>query len=309
MRNEFIKTLINCAKNNDNIYLLTGDLGFSFLERFQEIFPERFYNVGVAESNMAGIAAGLALSRKIVFIYSIAPFVSMRCFEQIRNDICMQNLNVRIIGVGGGFGYGTAGSTHHSIEDIAIMRVLPNMTVICPSDPLETFYAIEQSIEYKGPIYFRLGIGGEPSIHKSIKNFKISKGIIVEEGNDISIISTGSMLKISKDVSNLLRNSGISVRVISMHTIKPIDMELLKDTVNKVNSIFTIEEHNIIGGIGSAIAEILSESEYGKKVLFKRFGVQDVFIKEVGDRDFLLEKCSLNTKFIVEKIIKILKKS
>ena len=307
MRNEFIKTLINCAKNNDNIYLLTGDLGFSLLERFQEIFPERFYNVGVAESNMAGISAGLALSKKIVFIYSIAPFVSMRCFEQIRNDICIQNLNVRIIGVGGGLGYGTAGSTHHSIEDIAIMRVLPNMTIICPGDPLETIYAVEQSIEYKGPIYFRLGKGGEPLIHKSIKNFKIGKGIIVEEGQDISIISTGSMLKISKDVSNILRNSGIDTRLISMHTVKPIDTDLVKDTVKKMNLIFTIEEHSIIGGIGSAIAELLPE--YNKKILFKRFGIPDIFVKEVGDRDFLLEKYSLNPKLIADDIMKILKKS
>ena len=305
MREAFINTLIELATKDDKIFLLTGDLGFSVLEKFQEKFPDRFLNIGVAESNMVGIAAGLALSGKLVYIYSIVPFVTMRCFEQIRNDVCMQNLNVRIIGIGGGLSYGSAGPTHHSIIDIAIMRALPNMTVVCPGDPIETVFTIKESVEYKGPLYARLGKGHEPNIHDDAIHFEIGKGITMREGSDIAVIVTGNMLDIAKKVTRRLVENGIDMQLISMHTVKPIDSGLILKCAAERKAIVTVEEHSIVGGLGSAVAEVLSESRY--KVLFRRIGLKDAFVKDVGDREYLLEKNLLSVDNIVNNIFKIYK--
>ena len=305
MREAFINTLIELAAEDDKIFLLTGDLGFSVLEKFQEKFPDRFLNIGVAESNMVGIAAGLALSGKIVYIYSIVPFVTMRCFEQIRNDVCMQDLNIKIVGIGGGLSYGPAGPTHHSIIDIAIMRALPNMTVVCPGDPIETVFTIKESVKNKGPMYIRLGKGHEVQIHNNIGYFEIGKGITIKEGDDITIIVTGSMLDSAKEVTDRLVDKGINVQLISMHTIKSIDKRLILKSAMEKKAIFTIEEHSIIGGLGSAVAEVLSEFKH--KTLFKRIGLQDAFVKDIGDREYLLKKNSLSVDDITNNILEIYK--
>jgi len=305
MREAFINTLIELATKDDKIFLLTSDLGFSVLEKFQEKFPDRFLNIGVAESNMVGIAAGLALSGKLVYIYSIVPFVTMRCFEQIRNDVCMQNLNIRIIGIGGGLSYGSAGPTHHSIIDIAIMRALPNMTVVCPGDPTETVFTIKESVKNKGPMYIRLGKGHEVQIHNNIGYFEIGKGITIKEGDDITIIVTGSMLDSAKEVTDRLIDKGINVQLISMHTIKPIDKRLILKSAMEKKAIFTIEEHSIMGGLGSAVAEVLSEFKH--EALFKRIGLRDVFVKDIGNREYLLKKNSLSVGDITNSILDIYK--
>jgi len=305
MREAFINTVTELAAEDDKIFLLTGDLGFSVLEKFREKFPDRFLNIGVAEANMVGVASGLALSGKLVFIYSIVPFATMRCFEQIRNDVCMQNLDIKIVGIGGGLVYGSAGPTHHSIIDIALMRALPNMTVVCPGDPIEVVFTIKESVKYKGPMYIRLGKGHEEQVHNNINCFEIGRGIVIREGDDITIIATGSMLGSAKEVTDKLVGKGINVQLISMHTVKPIDKELiLKSTIGK-KAIFTIEEHSIIGGLGSAVAEILSEFKH--KALFKRIGLKDTFIKDVGNREYLLEKNLLSVDDIVNNIFRIYK--
>jgi transketolase len=302
MRNTLVNTLHDIAKYNDKIFLVVNDLGFSVIEKFQQEFPDGYLNIGVAEANMIGVSAGLALSGKIPFAYSIVPFATMRCFEQIRNDVCYQNVNVKIVGIGGGFAYGGLGPTHHSIEDIAVMRSLPNMTVICPADPVETELATRAAVEYAGPVYIRLGKGGEPILHKTIPEFDIGKGVVMRNGEDITIISTGGMLETALTSAEQLAGSGMESRVISMHTVKPIDKEIILNSAKATKALFTLEEHSIIGGLGSAVSEVLAEANAG--VLFKRFGVRDVFQKKVGSQKYLRGINSLSASDIADTILK-----
>jgi transketolase len=288
MRTTFINTLTEEAKTNDKIFIITPDLGFSVLERFRDLFPNRFLNVGIAEQNAVGVAAGLALSGKIVYVYSIVPFVTMRCFEQVRVDVAYMNTNVRLVGVGAGLSYGPAGATHHSTEDIAVMRNLPNMTVCCPGDPLEVREIVRQSVNYQGPMYIRLGKNGEPTIHKDNQQLIIGKAIQVTEGLDLIIITTSNMLEEGKQIADSFKEKGKSVTLVSMHTIKPFDTEAVLDLINKGIPIVSLEEHNIIGGLGSAVAEVIAES--GQAVRFKRIGIKDVFCHEVGSQQYLRDK-------------------
>lgn len=305
MKQAFINTLLELAEKDERIFLITGDLGFSILEEFAEKFPKRFFNMGVAEANTIGVAAGLALSGKTVFVYSIVPFITMRCFEQIRNDLCIQNLNVKLIGVGGGLCYGTAGPTHHSITDIAIMRALPNMIALSPGDSLETKESVKSAVSHQGPVYIRLGKSGKSKIHQEIFHFEIGKGITIKNGNDITIIATGNMLYNAKQVADKLINKGISCHLISMPTLKPIDKEIILKAAKKTKAIFTIEEHSLIGGLGSAAAEVLAES--GDKVLFRRIALPDKFCRDVGNQDYLRIKNGLSVEKILDNILVTLK--
>ncbi len=287
MRTAFINKLTDMAREDKDIYLLTADLGFSVFEKFAEEFPERFYNVGISESAMIGIAAGLALNGKKVYCYSIIPFVTMRCLEQIRVDLCYQNLNVNLVGVGGGLSYGQQGATHHSIEDIAIMRSLPNMKVICPGDPFETENAIKQVAHIESPSYIRLNKNGEPRLYDEANTiFKVGKVIKLSEGKDISIIVTGNMLEEALEITNRLKNDGYSVKLISMHTVKPLDKEAIHECINDTNFICTIEEHNTIGGLGSAVSEVIT-SNLSKPMKVRNFGIPDVYADCSGSRDYL----------------------
>jgi transketolase len=288
MRTTFINTLTEAAKTNENIFIITPDLGFSVLERFRDLFPKRFLNVGIAEQNAVGVAAGLALSGKIVYVYSIVPFVTMRCFEQVRVDVAYMNTNVRLVGVGAGLSYGPAGATHHSIEDIAVMRNLPNMTVCCPGDPFEVREIVRQSVNYQGPMYIRLGKNGEPTIHNENQQLIIGKAIQVTEGEHLIIITTSNMLEEGKQIVDKLQSQGKSVSLVSMHTIKPFDTEAVLNLIQKRIPMVTLEEHNIIGGLGSAVAEVIAES--GHAVRFKRIGIKDIFCHEVGSQQYLRNK-------------------
>jgi len=302
MRPIFIKTLIELAREDKNIYLLTADLGFSVVEDFQKEFPERYMNVGIAEQNLMGVAAGLALSGKKVFVYTIASFATFRCFEQIRNDISYHNLNVIIVGVGAGLSYPTFGLTHQTESDVALMRSIPNMTVICPGDPSEVKAAVMQSIELKGPAYIRIAKRGEPILHTKIDEFKIGRGIVIKDFGDVAIISSGHTLKLSKDVSEELEIHGIKSMLVSMHTIKPIDKELILDIIRNKKFIFTIEEHSIIGGLGSAVAEIIAESNLNKNIIFKRIGIDDKFCSISGDSEFIRDYFNMSKDKILNEI-------
>ncbi|MCK9265613.1 1-deoxy-D-xylulose-5-phosphate synthase [bacterium] len=304
MRQTFINTLMELSRENKEIFLLTGDLGFSVFEKFKEQFPRRFFDVGVAEQNMIGIASGLALSGKIAFAYSIIPFLTMRCFEQIRNDICYQSTNVKLVGVGAGFAYGSAGFTHYAIEDIGIMRMLPNMVVVSPADTLEMELTVRRSIEHNGPVYIRIGRARE-TIYSTKQNFKLGIGITVKEGKDITIFSTGDILENVIKVAEKLTECNISSRVISMHTVKPIDKEIILKATKETRAIFTVEEHSVNGGLGSAVAEILSDYSC-RNVLFKRIGISEIFVKEVGDYKYLREKHNLSANAIFKTIIGLL---
>ena len=294
------------ARNDERIFLITPDIGYSVLEVFRDEFPERYLNVGVAEQNSVSIAAGMALSGLIPYVYTINPFVCMRPFEQIRLDVAYMNTNVRLVGVGGGFSYGAAGATHHTLEDIAIMRVLPNMTVICPGDPWEVDKAVIESVNYKGPIFLRLGKQGEPLINDTEAEFKIGKAIRIKEGEDITLISTGNTLEIADNVTDKLKNKNIKASLISMHTVKPLDENAVMEILKKGKPVFTLEEHSLIGGLGSAVADIIAQSDFNP--VFRKFGTEDKFSHYVGGHDYIREKFGLTSEKITENILNVLKK-
>lgn len=307
MRTAFIQTLMECANTDERIWLLVGDLGYSVVEPFRQEFPDRFINVGVAEQNMTGVATGLALSGKVVFTYSIANFPTLRCLEQIRNDVCYHKANVKIVSVGAGLTYGAQGMTHHGTEDIAIMRALPYMTVISPADAIETKAVIKEVIRHNGPCYIRLMKSKEKPIHCKDVDFTIGKAINVLEGGDIAIISFGSMLANAINIAQKLqREESLSVKVISMPTIKPIDAECIKYQAKEVELIVSLEEHNLVGGFGSAIAEVIVDS--GLKVDFIRFGLSDESWGIYGSRDYICKLHNLGEDFVQRKIIERFKK-
>jgi transketolase len=307
MRKVFFQTLEEIAKKNQDIFLLVADLGVKFFQNFRNIDPSRFINVGVAEANMIGIAAGLSMSGKNVYCYSIIPFLLMRTFEQIRNDLCYNNLPVKLLGAGGGLVYGVEGFTHHAIEDVAIMRSLPNMTVVAPGDALEAKALAEKSVDYQRPLYIRFGRDLEPLVHQKKLELEIGKGIIVREGKDICLLATGTMLYPGKIVTENLEKRGFNPTLISLHTIKPLDKDLIKDCARKYKFIFTLEEHNIIGGLGSAVAEVLAENNFSGR--FRRIGIRDEYSPYIGGPAYLLEKLGLDsenlTNFILKEVQKI----
>jgi len=302
MRTAFINTLLNLAEDDHSIFMLTADLGYGLFDRFRDAYPTRFVDIGVAEANTIGIAAGLSLSGKNVYCYSIATFLMMRCFEQIRIDLCYQNLNVKLIGVGAGWSYGLEGMTHHAIEDVAIMRALPNMTVVAPGDPLEAMAAIKESAFYSSPMYIRFGKNNDPQVHNDISDFKIGKGIVMREGDDLTIIASGTMLHTAKQITDMLIKEGISTRLISMHTIKPLDEDIIMKCAKDSAAIFTIEEHSVIGGLGSAVVEVLLELKYSG--LFSKIGLPDTYTPGYGSRDYLHQIHNLDAHSLADRIVK-----
>lgn len=306
MRKAFVNKLTQLVSKNKDIYLLTGDLGFSVFEEFKKNFPNNYLNVGVSESNMIGMAAGMAMRGKQVFVYSIIPFVTLRCLEQIRNDLCYQRLPVKIIGVGEGLSYGTAGVTHHALEDIAVMSALPEMTVIAPGDPIEVELAVEKSLELKGPCYIRLGKSGEPILHKKEFIFEIGKSIVLKNGKNITLISTGNMLETALKVYGILKKENINCKVVSMHTIKPIDRDTIIKYATETNVIVSIEEHSKIGGLGSHIADVITEEMLRVKLL--KIALPDEFIHTVGSQNYLKKLYELTPDQIAKKILDFYKK-
>ena len=292
MRSTFIKCLIEQARIDDRIFVITPDLGFSVLEGYAEEFPDRFLNVGIAEQNAVGVAAGLALSGKLVYVYSIIPFVTMRCFEQVRVDVAYMNTNVRLVGVGAGLSYGPAGATHHAIEDIAVMRALPNMTVCCPGDPIEVRELTKASFTHLGPMYLRLAKNGEAQIHNEHIQFEIGQSVTITEGNAMAVIVTSNMLEYAYEFVQQQQAQGKNIRLISMPTVKPLDKDVILQAIADKLSIITIEEHNIIGGLGSAVAEVIAES--GQCASFRRIGINDEYSHYVGGQKYIREKMALN---------------
>ncbi|RKD25312.1 transketolase [Caminicella sporogenes DSM 14501] len=297
-REAYGKALLEAGRENENIVVLDADLSKSTkTNMFAGEFPNRFFDMGIAEQNMMAVAAGLAASGKIPFASTFAVFASGRAFEIIRNSICYPKLNVKICATHAGITVGEDGATHQALEDIACMRALPNMVVINPSDGVSTEAAIKAIAEYKGPVYVRLGRAKVPVIYDE-NNFKfeIGKGIEVKEGSDITIIATGIMVSKALQASEKLSEEGISARVIDIHTIKPIDKDIIVKAANETKAIITVEEHNIIGGLGSAVAEVLAEN---CPVPMKRIGINDTF-GESGKPDELMEKYGLTAENIIE---------
>ena len=306
MRTAFIKTLEKIASEDDSIFLIVGDLGFGVTNNFSENLPKQFLNSGIAEQNMIGIAAGMALTGKTVITYSIANFPTLRPYEQIRNDVCYHNANVKIVAVGGGFCYGALGPTHFATEDLAVMRSLPNITVLAPGDPWEASAATEAMLKHKGPVYLRLGRAGEPFVHSNDIEFKIGKAIKIKEGNDITIFAIGGMVYNSMKAAELLEKKGISVRLISIGSLKPLDEDCIIESAKHTKAIVTVEEHSLIGGLGSAVAEVLCESRLN--VPFKRLGIPSEFPDRVGDQEWFHSKYMLTQEGISDSISEFINK-
>ncbi len=255
MRNAFIKALTVLAQRDQRVILATGDLGFKVFDEYRKQCGAQYVNVGVAEASLIGMGAGMAMEGQIPFVYSIASFLVMRPFEQIRNDIAFHNANVKLVGVGGGFSYGPNGPSHHALTDVALMRLLPEMTVLTPGDTYEALWAIENAYAHKGPVYIRLGRGGEGGIHQQKLDIAIGRSILIQEGQGIAIFASGLMLKNALGAAEVLRKKGIMARVVSFPSVKPLDEVMIKETFKNFNNIFTIEEHSHCGGFGSAVAE------------------------------------------------------
>ncbi len=301
MRNHLINKITELAGQNENMMLITADLGFSVIEKFKERFPNRYINVGIAEQNMAAIAAGLALEGNTVFIYSIGNFPTLRCIEQIRNDICYHNANVKILAVGSGFAYGTLGMTHHATEDLAIMRALPNMKVFTPCDSISA-EAIAQAIcKINGPCYVRLERGGEPEIFSKDEKFEIGKLKEIRKGYDIAVITIGTVINEAIKAADILREKNNYISVYSVYSLKPIDKEQILEIAKEYKYIITVEEHQITGGLGSTIAEIIAENNMNTKII--RLGLNDEFTSVVGNQEYLREIYKIDYKNILNKII------
>lgn len=304
MRDAFVKSLVQIAKKNKDIELITGDLGFGVLKPYFEAVPDQFTNAGIAEQNMTSVAAGMATEGKIVFTYSIGNFPTLRCLEQIRNDCAYPNANVKIVCVGGGFVYGSLGMSHQATEDIAIMRALPNVTVVCPGDLIEAEEATKAIVAVPGTVYLRLGRGGEKKIHDKIDNFEIGKAIKIRNSIDtekkIAVFSTGAILDETSEACDILEYNGIGAEQYSFHTVKPIDKETILDCSNKYNVIVTVEEHNIIGGFGSAVSEVITESGIAVKLV--RIGLNDEYCSIVGNQMYLREQFNMRSWQIAEKV-------
>jgi transketolase len=257
VRTAFIEELVALAEKDERIWLVCGDLGYSVLEVFSDRFPGRYLNAGVAEQNMTGIAAGLALTGKVVFTYSIANFPIMRCLEQIRNDVCYHNLDVKVVAVGGGLAYGSQGYTHHGVEDLAIMSAMPNMTVVAPGDPVEARAATAALVATPGPAYLRLGKAGEATWHREAIDFRLGRAIQMRDGHDLTILSTGGVLGIAVEAARRLDATGCSTRLLSMPSLVPLDVDAIAKAASETAAILTVEEHGI-GGLGTMTAEVLA---------------------------------------------------
>jgi transketolase len=293
------------AAGDDSIWLIAGDLGYSVLDPFVQRFPERFVNAGVAEQNMTGVAAGLAMCGKTVFTYSIANFPTMRCLEQIRNDVCHHNANVKIVSVGAGLTYGAQGYTHHGLEDVAVMRLLPNMVVMAPADPTESRLATLAIARHSGPCYLRLGGTGEPVLYDAQPDLRIGHAITLREGKHVTLLSSGGLLKITLEAADMLGAANIRAGVLSFPTVKPIDENAILSAARTTRCIVTVEEHSLIGGFGSAVAEVLAGSDLDG-VAFSPMGIPEG-PTGVGDRQYLHEKAGLTPQSIVDRVYQLLK--
>ena len=303
MRNAFANELTTLASNNDRIVLLSGDIGNRLFDDYKGRYPERFFNCGVAEANMMSMASGMALCGMRPITYTITPFTTARCFEQIKVDVCFHNLPVIIVGIGSGLSYAELGATHHSCDDIALLRILPNMTVICPADSHEVRAALRASLQHNGPVYMRLGKKGEPLVHKEIPDFSIGKGIVVGQGTDVCLMSTGNMLPVAIGAADKLLEKGVAAEVVSFHTVKPLDRELLTRAFSEFDFVVTIEEHGFLGGFGSSIAEWLVKYPT-KKATLLCMATSDAFFKEAGKQEYARCHYNLTDNGIAEEVMK-----
>ncbi len=307
MRKTALNMVYELAKKDKRIFFIGSDLGFGTLKQFKDEMPDRFFMEGISEQNVIGMAAGLALEGKIVYVNTIATFLTRRCFEQILLDLCLHNANVRLIGNGGGLVYAPLGPTHNNFEDIAIMRAIPNMTIVACADADEMRRLMPLTVEYKGPIYIRLAKGHDPIVTPKNEPFEIGKAILMRQGSDALVITTGITLKFALEAAEKLKKEGLDLSILHVPTIKPLDKEAIIKYIKKVPVIINIEEHSIIGGLGGAVAEIIAEANFKSIKKFKRIGIPDVFPEGYGNQASLMEKYSIDTNHLIKEIKNLLK--
>ncbi|HOO78378.1 MAG TPA: transketolase C-terminal domain-containing protein [bacterium] len=296
MRNAYLQALTRLAAENDRILALVADNGAIVYDEFRRLYPNRFINFGISEANMVGAAAGLASCGWVPYVYTISGFITMRAFEQVRNDLCYQEMNVKLVGIGAGFVYSDLGPTHHATEDLALMRALPGMTVLSPADGLEARKATRAAAEIHGPVYLRLSRGNSPAIYAGEYDFQVGRGVVLREGTDVALLGTGEIVRDVLTAAELLEREGVSARVINIHTLKPLDRELIAAAA-ATGAVVTVEEHSIIGGLGSAVAEALLEENRGGTA-FVRLGLRDRFAEGYGSHAEMKEMNGLDAAAI-----------
>ena len=301
-RESFGKALVELGKENKDVIVLTADLaGATKTSLFEKEFPDRFINVGIAEQNLIGISAGLATTGKIPFVSTFAMFAAGRAYDQIRNSVAYPKLNVKICGTHAGVTVGEDGATHQMLEDLSLMRSIPNMTVLCPSDDTQTKWAIKEMAKFDGPVYIRLARVATPIIYDENQKFEIGKMVQIGDGPDATIFATGVEVAETLKAKEELEKENINIRVVDVHTIKPIDREMIVKCAKETKKIITIEDHSIIGGLGTAICEVLSEEYPTKVIKVYRMGIKDEFGKS-GKAEQLLKYFKLDSQAIIEKV-------
>lgn len=301
MRDVFIARLSELAAHDPRIFLITADLGFGVLDKFAARFPKQFLNVGVAEQNMTGIAAGMALEGYTVFTYSIANFPTLRCLEQLRNDAAYHGANVKVVAIGGGFSYGALGMSHHATEDLAILRAIPEVTVLSPTDDWEAAEATTALVNRPGTCYLRLDKSTSGYEARSGEHFQLGRARVLREGNDITLIATGGIMGEALKAALQLSRSGIEARVLSMHSIKPIDADAIIAAATETGGIVTIEEHVVEGGLGSAVAEVCVDAGRAPQG-FRRIGLRGGFAYKVGSQEYLRSCYGLDERAIIQAV-------
>jgi len=303
MRKTALNIVHELARRNSNVFFVGSDLGAGTLSKFKDELPDQFLMEGISEANVIGLSSGLALEGKIVYVNSIATFLTRRAYEQVCLDLCLQNLPVRLIGNGGGMVYAPLGPTHMAIDDIAIMRAIPNMTVLAPCDSDEMKHLMYLTEDFAGPIYIRLAKGGDKIVSLPNVVYKIGKAILMHEGKgDVLIVTTGVMLQVALDAINILKQIGVDATVLHMHTIKPLDEEALYKSLSNSSVVVTIEEHSILGGLGGAVAEYVLENFPSKLSSFKRLGLPDVFPDDYGSQENLFNRFGLTAQNVADVV-------
>ncbi len=306
MRKTCLNEVYELAKKDRRVVFFGSDIGAGTLEQFRKEMPDRYFMEGVSEANIIGMMSGLAMNGKIPYLNTIAVFLTRRCYEQILLDAAMHNLKIRLIGSGGGMVYAPLGPTHLAFDDISLMRAIPNMTIIAPCDAEEMKRLMPQTLDREGPIYIRLGKGGDPIVSSPDKETKIGKAIVIRGGKDALIITTGITLKLALAAAAELKSGGIEAKILHMHTVKPIDRPAVMEAASGVKAVVTVEENSVVGGLGSAVSEIIAEAGFAPAVKFLRIGIPDRFPERYGSQDKLISFYGITKENIASSVKKLL---
>ncbi len=306
MRNAFADEITQAVQEDTSLVLLSGDIGNRLFDKFKQAAGDRFFNCGVAEANMIGMAAGMALSGMKPVAYTITPFITTRVLEQIRIDVCYHDVPVTIVGVGGGLSYAALGPTHHALEDISFLRTLPNMTVLCPGDAMEVRGCFRAALNHDGPVYIRIGKKNEPVVHETVPKMEIGQSLVLRDGDDVCLLAIGNLLPTVLEAADILAAQGISAKVVSFYSAKPLNSELLADAFARFKAVATIEEHSEIGGVGSAVAEWLVDQPRRPATPLLRVNAKDAFFKKSGSQAYARRELGLTPDAVAGRVTALL---